>query len=281
MHCDKEIARAIIYGIAVGDALGVPYEFCARDSFLCDDMVGYGTHNQPEGTWSDDTAMALALLDSVALNPEFDPDDILLRFRRWIELGDYTCAGDKSGVFDFGRTTAVAIKTGEGQRGQNDLGNGSLMRTQVLAALDHVTDREIEVASSATHAHPVACACCITATRLTRKLANACREGVYSVEALRRDLKGEFAYIADRPREYVKSGGYCIDTLEAAIWCFLNTSTYADCVRKAVNLGDDTDTVAAVAGGFAGAAYGLEGIPKGWLERLRGKRAIEDVLSNL
>ena len=70
------------------------------------------------------------------------------------------------------------------------------------------------------------------------------------------------------PEEKIKSNGYVVDTLEAALWCLLNTDNYKDCVLKAVNLGDDTDTVAAIAGGLAGMFYGVDAIPNEWLEQL-------------
>jgi len=66
----------------------------------------------------------------------------------------------------------------------------------------------------------------------------------------------------------IKSSGYVVDTLEAAIWCLLNTDNYKDCVLRAVNLGEDTDTVAAVAGGLAGVYYGIGAIPAEWVERI-------------
>jgi len=72
----------------------------------------------------------------------------------------------------------------------------------------------------------------------------------------------------DIPEENIKSSGYVVDTLEAAIWCLLNTNSYESCVLKAVNLGEDTDTVGAVAGGLAGIYYGFDAIPKKWVEQI-------------
>ena len=73
----------------------------------------------------------------------------------------------------------------------------------------------------------------------------------------------------------IKSTGYVVDTLEAALWCVLTTDSYRECVLKAVNLGDDTDTVAAIAGGLAGALYGYDSIPNDWLSQLKKKNYIE------
>ena len=79
----------------------------------------------------------------------------------------------------------------------------------------------------------------------------------------------------------IKSSGYVVDTLEAAIWCFLNTDNYKECVLKAVNLGDDTDTVGAVAGGLAGLYYGIDGIPKGWIDIIPKKEWIIELIERM
>ena len=75
----------------------------------------------------------------------------------------------------------------------------------------------------------------------------------------------------------IKSSGYVVDTLEASIWCLLNSSNYAECVLKAVNLGHDTDTVGAIAGSLAGAMYGLKMIPVGWIAELQNRGLLFDI----
>ncbi|MDO4405296.1 MAG: ADP-ribosylglycohydrolase family protein [Atopobiaceae bacterium] len=114
-----------VWGAAVGDALGVPYEFKERGSFECTGMVGYGTHHQPAGTWSDDTALMLATCDSIKQCGRIDTTDMLERFRSWYNQGGYTPDGK---VFDVGNATAEALYTGEGLTGEWSNGNGSLMR---------------------------------------------------------------------------------------------------------------------------------------------------------
>lgn len=123
--------RDCIYGQAVGDALGVPFEFRGRDTFECTGMVGFGTHGQPAGTWSDDTSMALAICDSYRELGCIDTDDIRTRFLAWYRDGAYTC----DGLFDIGNATARALIAGHGLSGERDNGNGSLMRTVPLAFL--------------------------------------------------------------------------------------------------------------------------------------------------
>ena len=120
-----------ILGLAIGDALGVPFEFKKRGTFLCTDMIGYGTHSQPKGTWSDDTSMVLATLDSLkSNNGQIVPEDMFARFNHWLQNSDYTAHGE---VFDAGIATCNALRTGKPQTGEYDNGNGSLMRILPLA----------------------------------------------------------------------------------------------------------------------------------------------------
>ena len=117
--------RDCVYGQAVGDALGVPFEFRARGTFECTGMVGNGTHGQPAGTWSDDTSMMLAICDSYRELGRIDVDDIRVKFLLWYRESAYTCGR----LFDIGAATASALRLGHGLCGERDNGNGSLMRT--------------------------------------------------------------------------------------------------------------------------------------------------------
>lgn len=227
----KAKLRDCIYGLAVGDALGVPYEFRPRGTFECTDMVGYGTHGQPAGTWSDDTSMTLATCDSVR---------------------------------ELGGTTARALRTGKGGSGERDNGNGSLMRIAPLAFTD-ATGEEICEVSAITHAHRTSTDACIIFVELMRGVMNGA-------------LPSWALHLKDVSEHEIRSGGFVLDTLKAATWCFVNTNSYEDCVLTAVNLGDDTDTTAAVAGALAGTAYGMDAIPQEWIDVLRGKELIERCL---
>lgn len=75
----------------------------------------------------------------------------------------------------------------------------------------------------------------------------------------------------------IRSGGYVIETIEAAVWCLITTDSLKKCLLKVVNLGDDTDTVAAVAGGLAGLYYGVDAIPKDWLDVIIHKEYVENM----
>lgn len=255
--------RAAVYGQAVGDALGVPYEFRPRDMFRCVGMTGYGTHNRPAGTWSDDTSMMLATLDSLAANDwHVDVDDMRARFLSWLDGGEYAIDGD---VFDRGVTVATALRRGEGATGFYDNGNGSLMRIMPLAFADCGAG-DAGCASAITHAHPVSRRCCVAWVTLLRNALEGAGLGPYGERARRRS------------RDSVRSGGFVGDTFEAALWCAATTDNYRDCVLAAVNLGGDADTTAAVTGGLAGILYGFEAIPGEWLDSLRGGGIIEAVL---
>ncbi|RGJ54133.1 MULTISPECIES: ADP-ribosylglycohydrolase family protein [Collinsella] len=259
-HRPKTTLRDCIYGLAVGDALGVPYEFRPRGTFECTDMIGYGTHEQPAGTWSDDTSMTLATCDSIRELGRIDTEDMRDKFVGWIARSEYTI----DGVFDYGGTTARALHTGKGGSGERDNGNGSLMRIAPLAFTD-ATDEEVSKVSAITHAHRTSTGACVIFVELMRDVMN----DVLPSWALH--LKGV-------PEQEIRSGGFVRDTLKAATWCFVNTNSYKDCVLAAVNLGDDTDTTAAVAGALAGTAYGLKAIPQEWVDTLRGKELIEQCL---
>lgn len=277
-----------IMGLIVGDALGVPVEFKKRDTYKITGMTGYGTHNQPPGTWSDDSSMTLATLESIGRLKKIDLSDIMRNFCRWLYEGTFTPYGK---VFDVGGTTRCAIDRYTkgvpvkecGGKKITDNGNGALMRILPLAFLNWDFENICDV-SGLTHAHGIsqkACLLYLTAANgimrgdsCAKMLANIYSDSWSKTIGLRdsRELR----------REDVRSTGYVVDTLEAALWCLYNTGNYRDCVLAAVNLGDDTDTVAAAAaaGGLAGLMYGCDGkkgIPKEWISQIARKEWIEDL----
>lgn len=319
----------VVYGCAVGDALGVPYEFLTRDTFICTTMADGGAHHVPRGTFSDDTSMLLATCDSIkkcgdsderepacgateesgatpasdtsaegagpdgallsddaaneepapagtgAPDPAVNPDDMAVRFRAWLDDGAYTADGV---VFDVGNTTAKALRQGHGCSDEYSNGNGSLMRTAPLAATD-ATDDQIRAVSAVTHAHPLSTESCVCFVHILRDVLKGKELRSAIVDNIPDDKRFEFLdEVCDWDRDEVRSTGFVLDTLGAALWCAADTSTYRDCVLAAVNLGDDSDTTAAVAGALAGALYGREAIPEEWLEDLRGKDVIKECL---
>lgn len=275
----KPQLKAAVYGAAVGDALGVPFEFGERGTFCCTGMAGYGAHNQPAGTWSDDTSMMLATCDSIrAKRGRIDPDDMRTRFLNWLDRGAYTPFGH---VFDAGTTVMTALREGRGCKGERSNGNGSLMRIVPLA-FTRATDDDVAAVSSITHAHPLSVEACVRYVRIARALADgsaipeAIAAGVADV-----DPDGplhRLPRIAELAEDDLESHGYVVHTIESALWCLATTHSYADCVLAAVNLGHDADTTACVAGGLAGIAYGFDAIPAEWVETLQAKPRIDHCL---
>lgn len=264
-----------IYGSAIGDAFGVPYEFCGRTAtHVIKEMKGYGTHEQPAGTFSDDTSMMLATLDSLKENNgKIDIEDIRNKFIAWKRYGNYAI---NNNVFDMGITISNALASGKGCDGERDNGNGSLMRILPLAFTD-CTDKEIEEVSAITHAHRIAKEACVTYIHIAKDLleGKGLRQAIGDNMSTFPELSRINSNIDNIPEDEISSGGYVVHTLEASLWCLLKTNSYEQCIIKAVSLGHDTDTTACVAGGLAGILYGYENIPKDWQEQLRGRNIIE------
>ncbi len=295
----RERMVGCVLGLVVGDAIGVPVEFKSRaqlDAAPVTDMTGFGTYNQPPGTWSDDSSLALSTAES--LLGGYDPEDMMRRFHAWLTTGAMTPHDE---VFDVGIATRAAIARfarGEpadawGGRDERDNGNGSLMRIAPLACAVHrlnvatIVGRSVEV-SALTHAHLRSTLCCAYFSLLMRGLLDghglvdamtaAARDllpyaPVHERELLRRVLDGS---VLAAPREAIQGSGYVLHCLEASLWAAARGTNYREAVLLAVNLGDDTDTTAAVTGAICGAMYGTRAIPEPWLAGLvRGQRVRE------
>jgi ADP-ribosylglycohydrolase len=301
------LMKDILYGMAIGDALGVPYEFKTREEMKknpCTGMIGYGTHKQPKGTWSDDTSLALATVASLVKG--YNINDIAIAFTAWRDLGHYAINGK---VFDIGGTTNIAIeriKEGKlpvtlcGGYDERSNGNGSLMR--ILPIVDYILylktktevtqeeiNRIISDLSSLTHRNEFSIERCQHLILFAYYLINSKNKETsfenFTGDPNRTAFKSIFLFnsyndFINISEKQIKSGGYVLDTLEASIWCLLTTDNYKDAVLKAVNLGGDTDTTACVTGGLAGILYGYENIPKEWIDDLRGKELINSVIKN-
>ena len=299
------ICRAILFGVAVGDALGVPVEFKSREEISkqpITDMIGYGTHNKPAGTFSDDSSLTFCLAESIASG--FTLEKTARNFINW-RYNNYWTADNV--VFDIGITTQHAIDrllkgirpdlAGDFEVYSN--GNGSLMR--ILPLLVHIKDKPVTArydlirqVSSITHGHVRSAIACFYYLEFALGILNGEKKlDIY--QRLQKDVAGFLKSInliqdernlfnmllVDRidmmPEDQIQSSGYVLHTLEASIWCLLNTDNYKDAVLKAVNLGEDTDTTGAVTGGLAGLLYGYEDIPKNWLNQLARKNDIDDL----
>lgn len=269
-----------LMGLVVADALGVPYEFKERGSFKATGMTGYGTHDMPPGTWSDDSSMTIATVKSIIDNKgKIDLYSIMNNFFDWYYYADFTPHGV---VFDVGNTTRKAIHKyrssgrtveGCGCDAFEDNGNGSLMRMLPLACILNINVPSIHAVSALTHAHDISKKACEIYVDFALGLMLGFDKNLTLDTVTAFGVPEEFQRlinIKDLTEDDIKSTGFVVDTLEAAIWSFMTTDNYKDCVLKAVNLGGDTDTIAAVAGGLAGIYYGIggdKGIPYKWIDK--------------
>lgn len=293
-----------IFGLCVGDALGVPVEFISRDVRKKDpvqEMRAYGTYHQHFGTWSDDTSLTLCLMDS--LIHECTLEKVVENFIGFYTKAKFTPHGE---VFDIGISTKNAIekmirgviplKCGGSDESEN--GNGSLMR--ILPLVFYVKDMSlekqkgiIEKISSLTHAHKRSKLACIIYVAFAIELLNGVKKQEAYVKAIQsikqyhlEEYEQELIYferITNKKLETLKesdisSSGYVVHTLEAALWTFLTTNSYSDAILRAINLGEDTDTVAAISGGLAGIYYGVSSIPDNWLQCLARKEEIYEMI---
>jgi ADP-ribosyl-[dinitrogen reductase] hydrolase len=313
--------RAALLGLAVGDALGVPVEFIGRAVRQADPVTGlrgYGTHHQPAGTWSDDSSLTFCLAETLARSGGCaGPPDLADFGRRtinWLDNSYWTATGE---LFDVGNATRSAIQrlkqgvspSQAGLRSEQDNGNGALMR--ILPLVFHQTWQAVnldlnaawaltEAVASVTHGHPRSTLGCF----LYLLVAQGLVAGLTPPEAYEQARNVANAWLHEQAKSSVfyewpkyalfldgslpevveleiKSSGYVVHTLEAALWCLLRHDTYAATVLAAVNLGDDTDTTGAVVGGLAGLAYGEAGIPAEWLAGLARRPDIEDLAQRL
>jgi ADP-ribosylglycohydrolase len=306
---NNEKIKSSITAAIVGDALGVPVEFTPRSELsLCSvkNMLGYGRYDQPQGTWSDDSSMILCTVES--LSKGYDIEDIGKLFCKWLFESYWTPAGY---VFDAGLTTFISLDRIQteglsalksGCNSEDDNGNGSLMRILPAALYFHgeATDlflSRIHDISGITHSHPRACIGCGIYSLLVRELLftdnknEALRSAVskaleyYNNKAEFKDELTHFMRVLsfevpNLEENDIGSTGYIIDTLEAAIWCFMRYNSTDSILLAAVNLGLDTDTTGTVAGGLAGLTHGTSEIPEHWLNSIARKLEIDKVVED-
>jgi len=300
---DNRVLDAVM-GLCAGDALGVPVEFMKREDLSLNPVKGMlsgGVHGQPAGTWSDDSSLTFCLMDSLLAG--YDIEDVGLKFQMWLYGNLWTPFGK---VFDAGITTRRAIeklKSGmsalhSGPDDESNNGNGALMRILPLVFFlrDYPGEEKFRITdevSGITHGHirsKIACAFYV-------QWGISILEGMEPADAIEKagaltelhykkmGYGNELKYfsrlfslsVKNRSINDLKSDGYVLHTLESAIWCLLNSSSYSDAVLSAVNLGYDTDTTAAVTGGLAGLFYGIENIPDEWINVIVKKYEIADL----
>lgn len=303
----NNLVKGGVLGFVVGDALGVPGEFMSREQLAADpitDMRGGGFHEQPAGTWSDDTSMTLCTMQSLIENG-VDYDDQMRRFEDWLWRATNTARDEvfdvggatKSAIFDFVKGTP-ALECGNDA--DYSCGNGSLMRMLPVALYiigrygnTRLDDRAAEIihkSSMCTHANKRCLMSCGIYSSVVFQLCS----GEYLYEAVKNGIRSALKYYRSRTEfavvssdfegieniekwseDQISGSGYVVHTLQAALWCLMTTSGYAECVLKAANLGEDTDTTAAVAGSPAGLWYKSNTIPVNWLMTIPKRQEIE------
>jgi ADP-ribosyl-[dinitrogen reductase] hydrolase len=290
---DERLAGGLI-GLLVGDALGVPYEFHPPEQIPPLDQIEYtppagfarAHSSTPPGTWSDDGAQALCLLDSLVRCGAFNPADFGERVLRWYREG-YLAVDSR--VFDIGNQTLRALAKlaagadplEAGPAEESALGNGSLMRVLPLALWHRGADDDLvadaQAQSRLTHGHPRAQVCCalyvLWARRILDDVAHPWEAAVATLRTLylsaspERDELERNIHPDEPPAGY--GTGYVVDALHSARWAAVQ-GDYASAVRAAIALGNDTDTTACIAGGIAGLRNGVGAIPQRWRDALRG-----------
>ena len=298
-----KLANNILIGTAIGDAVGVPYEFSSRDKMHKNpavDMIEYGTHSQPMGTWSDDSSLMFCLAESLVSG--YSLKSTATNFIKWKD-GAYWTAHNE--LFDIGYTTSRSIdelkyiltskddqmlKDLKSFAKESDNGNGSLMR--ILPLIYEVKGKDLESQfdiiwknSALTHKHIRAAMSCMIYLKFAEYLIDGA-EKYNAYELMKKDILKLWDIIEFDKKEHIifervikynifdfdektiMSGGYVIESLEASLWCFLNTDNFRDSILKGINFGHDTDTTAAIIGGISGIYYGIDNIPENWLYSL-------------
>jgi ADP-ribosyl-[dinitrogen reductase] hydrolase len=306
---NSEKIKATLLGVAIGDALGVPVEFLSRTEIAMlpiTKMTGYGSHNQPEGTFSDDSSLTFCLAE--ALCNGYDLTSIAEHFEQWLYYGYWTPHGN---VFDIGIATERAIRrfaqgapaAQSGNYGEESNGNGSLMRIAPLVF--YLIDKSIEEryritkeVSSITHGHVRSVIACFYYLEFAKQLLegkekfqiyqnlkttvtdylNSININPEEIKLYHRLLQGN---IYEQSEDSIWGTTYVLQSLEASVWSLLITDTYQAAVLKAVNLGNDTDSTGAITGGLAGILYGTQGIPADWLSQLVRRKDIEDLAERM
>ena len=286
----KNRAVGAFVGLAVGDALGAPVEFKRRGSFaLVSEMLSGGYFRLPAGAWTDDTAMALCLADALMYDEKIDSSDLLNRFWRWASEGENTSTGVCVGI---GQNTLRVL--GEFKRHnylfaqptkQKSDGNGAVMRLAPVS-IRHwrnpaLAKKLAEKQSQITHYSSKSSSSCEMLSLMLVCLISG-KDWQTAKEFVSKELVStEVNYLTgedwhNRSEHTIKSTGFVLHTMEAAFWAVENSSSFEECLIKAVNLGDDADSVGAVAGQLAGALYGVSSIPSRWLEKIHKLDEIEN-----
>ena len=307
----NNIWKAGVFGVVIGDALGCPCQFEDRKTVArhpITGMRGYGTFHLPAGSWTDDSSLTLALLDSICKTGALDLKHIMNNFVDWLDNGAFTPYGYS---FDIGNGTINAITAYKhkgkprqcGGRSDRDNGNGSLMRIMPACLYcyqkglkDEDAIKEIHAVGSLTHAHirsNIACglyyfmikAVLEKEGKLNDRLQEGLNHGFAFYESTLADHENlkyydrlrDLGKFIQTPEEEIRSSGYVVETLESVVWSLITTDSFEHALLTAVNLGEDSDTVGAITGGLAALFYGFQSIPAKWMDEIKKKEWIDDL----
>ncbi|HHB1428485.1 TPA: ADP-ribosylarginine hydrolase Tri1 [Serratia odorifera] len=286
-------AQGALVGLAVGDAVGTTLEFFPRDNKNITDMVGGGPFQLNPGEWTDDTSMALCLAESYIESRKLDVHLFREKLVRWYQNGENSANGR---CFDIGNTTRYAleqyIQHGDswfGNTAPETAGNAAIIRHAPVAIFGRKslsrTLLESKRQSMATHGAVESIHGCQYLGFILHYLLNgASKEEAFSPHVMPLSVRvllinaGEYK---DKTRDQIRSSGYVIDTLEAAMWAVWNTDNFRDAILLAANLADDADSVAATTGQLAGALYGYSAIPQAWRDKLVQQERIATMAEDL
>jgi len=300
MNFHKDQFQGALLGLATGDALGTTVEFSIRGTFTpLTDIVGGGSFNLQPGEWTDDTSMALCLGESLVACGGINLTDQLHRYIEWWKNGSNSVTGV---CFDIGNTVRYALQrfmnTNDPYSGSTDprsAGNGSIMRlapVPLFFAFDPTIASDAAAESSrTTHGTKTAVdACRVLSELIVAALRGFNKNEIFSPDVLlkntRNKLHPNIASIVEgnykkKSSDDIHGTGYVVESLEAALWAFWNSSSFEEGALLAVNLGDDADTTGAVYGQLAGAYYGKKGIPNRWLNTLAWEPRITQLANEL
>ncbi len=296
MKRDKNRFLGCLLGLAVGDAVGAPLEFFRRGTFPpVTGMTEGGKMQISKGEYTDDTAMALCLAESLTTKGGFDPQDQMEQYGQWVLAGKFS---SRPNAFGFGQTFMTAWmkyrSTGNPYAGcirPKRPGNGCIMRlAPVPMFFFPEEDRTVFYSgesSKTTHGMPES----IYASRLFGRMLHKALAGRPKDEILfgnpcEPEAPEIVAQIAqggyrNKGEDDIESTFFAGKCLEAALWCFHNTDNFKDAILKAANLGGDADSTAAVCGQVAGAHYGFDNIPACWVQSLKKMETIMDMADRL
>jgi ADP-ribosylglycohydrolase len=307
--------HSALFGLAIGDALGVPVEMIKRDVLKQNpvtdfanykDPDGYKGHNQPLGTFSDDSSLTFCLAESLCNG--YNLNDIATRFVKYFFEGYWTAGGLVFGVGKSTEDSITRLRDGvspkdSGNYDVNCTGNGSLMRILPLLFYIRVYPLQtryelVKEVACITHGSYQTILPCFYFLEFALELLNgSVKQTAYGNVAKKvsafishldigskdkevlKPLIGED--ITQRSEESINSIHHAVHTIQAAMYCFMTTNSYKEAVLMAVNLGDDTDTTAAVTGGLAGLYYGFDSIPEKWIDQLKRSNEVKDLCDRL